>query len=190
MAWFVQLNGKIFGPLQDDQLRQLASAGKIFRDTEVSQQREGPWFAASRIKNLFPGQAPTAPPPATVEQPGFEDSHDDFDDPPSASRANASAPPALQRSNAHESHGPAAGGNSLEIATLARIDQSIGEAVSLLKNLRQAVPQQGLRNVSDYGVGDWIGIIFRAAIALIILQILLIVVGIMIFAFFAQALRS
>ena len=190
MAWFVQLNGKIFGPLQDDQLRQLASAGKIFRDTEVSQQREGPWVAASRIKNLFPEPAPTAPPPAQVETQNLEDHREDFDDPPSASRANASEPPALQRSSPHESHETARGGSAAELAALTRIDQSIGEAVDLLRSLRQSVPQSGLRNVSDYGVGDWIGIIFRAAVALIILQILLIIVGVMIFAVISDMARS
>jgi hypothetical protein len=72
-----------------------------------------------------------------------------------------------------------------ELATLARIDQSIGEAVDLLRSLLQAVPQHGLRNVSDYGMGDWVGIMFRAAIALVVLQILLVIVGMMIFAFFS-----
>jgi hypothetical protein len=190
MAWFVQLNGKIFGPLHDEQLRQLASAGKIFRDTEVSQQREGPWVAASRIRNLFPEPVPTAPPPVPVEQQDIEDSAEYFDDPPAESRVDASSPPVLQRTNAQGSNEPASGGSSLELATLTRIDQSIGEAVDLLRGLRQAIPQHGLRNVSDYGVGDWVGIIFRAAIALIVLQILLIIVGMMIFAFFSQALRS
>lgn len=61
MAWFVQLNGKIFGPLNDSQMVQLASAGKICPDTEVSQLREGPWVPATRIKGLFdPGSGKSA----------------------------------------------------------------------------------------------------------------------------------
>ena len=61
MAWFVQLNGKVFGPLGDDQLRQLVAAGKIAKETEISQDRAGPWSQASRIRGLF--QEPSAPPP-------------------------------------------------------------------------------------------------------------------------------
>lgn len=70
MAWFVQLNGKVFGPLNNSQMVQLASAGKIATTTDVSQQRDGPWVPATRIKGLFDqGNAKASPTGDSVAQP-------------------------------------------------------------------------------------------------------------------------
>jgi len=187
MAWFVQLNGKIFGPLQDDQLKQLASARKISRETEVSQQREGPWVTASRIRGLFPEPTPTAYSPIvpTARQ-AYDSTTDDVEDSYSTPHAVAATPNGSSSGNDESTR--VAG--SLDMGALTRIDQSISEAVGLLRDIRQAVPSNGLKNVSDYQVGDWIGIIFRAAVAVVILQVLIIIAGVMIFAFFAGALRA
>jgi hypothetical protein len=191
MAWFVQLNGKIFGPLQDDQLRQLASARKIARETEVSQQRGGPWVAAARIRGLFPETASTAPSPAVpTSGQAYDSTSADFEDTYSAPYASAATQNDSLQHHAYVNDDSSRVAAALDGGALARIDQSISEAVGLLRDIRQAVPSNGLKNVSDYQVGDWIGIIFRAAVAVVILQVLIIIAGVMVFALFANGLRA
>lgn len=55
--WFIRGNGKVYGPLDSAQLQQLVAQGKIDQTTEVAQNQNGPWVAASKVKGLF-GQAP------------------------------------------------------------------------------------------------------------------------------------
>jgi Domain of unknown function (DUF4177)/GYF domain 2 len=54
MPWFVQSQGDVFGPYDEPQFKKLATEGRISPTTQVSQSREGPWAAASRVKGLFP----------------------------------------------------------------------------------------------------------------------------------------
>jgi hypothetical protein len=51
--WFVHHNGKLFGPFDSANLRNLAATGKITGSTLVSQVKEGPWRAASTLQGLF-----------------------------------------------------------------------------------------------------------------------------------------
>lgn len=62
MPWYIQLNDELFGPYDDTQLKSLATAGRIDSAAQVAQSREGPWFAASRVKGLFAAAAPASPP--------------------------------------------------------------------------------------------------------------------------------
>lgn len=69
--WFVRSGGKVNGPLDSAKLKALVSAGKINRDTEVSQANNGPWHPAGSVRGLFsaesstttPNQGPPASPP-------------------------------------------------------------------------------------------------------------------------------
>ena len=54
MPWYAQSQGEVFGPYDDSQFKNLATEGRISPTTQVSQSREGPWAAASRVKGLFP----------------------------------------------------------------------------------------------------------------------------------------
>ena len=51
--WHVQLEGKVFGPLNDQDLARLASEGRITPVTPTQLNRSGEWVQASRIKGLF-----------------------------------------------------------------------------------------------------------------------------------------
>lgn len=65
-SWFVRGNGKVYGPLDSARLKQLVADGKIDQTTEVSQNQNGPWVPAGRVKGLFvqpPITAAPAPPP-------------------------------------------------------------------------------------------------------------------------------
>lgn len=57
--WFVQRNGKIYGPLTSRQLKQLAEAQKIDPDTLVRRGTTGAFLAARQVKSLF--SPPVAP---------------------------------------------------------------------------------------------------------------------------------
>lgn len=62
-SWFIRGNGKVYGPLDSAQLKQLVSQGKIDQTTEVAQNQNGPWVVASKVKGLF------VQPPSTVGSP-------------------------------------------------------------------------------------------------------------------------
>jgi hypothetical protein len=58
--WFVRQGGKAFGPFDSSKLRQLAAAGKITPQTELSQSANGPWATAGNVKGLFNPATTTA----------------------------------------------------------------------------------------------------------------------------------
>lgn len=63
-SWFVRGNGKVYGPLNDAKLKQLASESKIDASTEIALTADGPWFPAHKVGGLFSGKPAQAPPPA------------------------------------------------------------------------------------------------------------------------------
>lgn len=65
-SWFVNKDGKVYGPLDSTQLKQLAKAGKISATSKVAQSADGPWCDAGRVKGLFPIDTPTA---SSLEKP-------------------------------------------------------------------------------------------------------------------------
>ena len=52
-SWYVEHNGKTVGPATSAQLKQLATTGKINRETRVKLGGEGEWTQAARVKGLF-----------------------------------------------------------------------------------------------------------------------------------------
>ena len=52
--WFYEARGKGFGPVSNDELRNLVQRGIISTQTRVANNPNGPWVAAGRIKGLFP----------------------------------------------------------------------------------------------------------------------------------------
>ena len=66
-SWFVRGGGKVYGPLDSSKLKQLVADGKIDQTTEVSQDQNGPWVAAGKIKGLFvQPPIPATPAPAAI----------------------------------------------------------------------------------------------------------------------------
>jgi hypothetical protein len=59
IQWYVQHNGKQYGPLTSANLKKLADEGKISPATQVRSGTEGAWVPASRVQGLF--AAATAP---------------------------------------------------------------------------------------------------------------------------------
>lgn len=95
--WYVRVNGRIHGPVDDKKLVQLASAGKILATTEISKSQNGPWHAAASLKGLrFPLAANTDPsrevsrqqsPPASAEGASQQGSAVEVEDTAQPSRA-------------------------------------------------------------------------------------------------------
>lgn len=71
-VWFVRINGQVHGPLDPQQLIQLAADGKIDATTGVAQNKNGPWYPASKVRGLrLPGlvSKSTATPPSPAQTP-------------------------------------------------------------------------------------------------------------------------
>ena len=58
--WFLEHDGKTYGPLTSKQLRQLATRGKLNRDSKVRVGGDSRWHRAAKIKGLFPENDPIA----------------------------------------------------------------------------------------------------------------------------------
>ena len=55
--WFVQHQGKVYGPLDAMRLRKLAHAKKIQPESLLAQTAKGPWVNANQVRGLFDGLA-------------------------------------------------------------------------------------------------------------------------------------
>lgn len=51
--WYIQIEGKAFGPFDNAALARLAQEGRIKPETQVRQDINGPWVRAERLKGLF-----------------------------------------------------------------------------------------------------------------------------------------
>jgi len=62
MPWYVKDNftDDVRGPLDDAELKAMATTGRINESSEVATSASGPWVAASRVKGLFAVPPPTA----------------------------------------------------------------------------------------------------------------------------------
>ena len=68
--WQVQIGQKTHGPFSSEQLKQLATQGKLPQNALVRQGTEGTWYAASSIRGLFDNVGTPPPPrPVTPKQP-------------------------------------------------------------------------------------------------------------------------
>ena len=55
--WFYKAAGQSAGPVSSRQLRELADAAIVELQESHFEVFEGPWFAAAKIKGLFPQEA-------------------------------------------------------------------------------------------------------------------------------------
>jgi hypothetical protein len=60
--WYVQHNGKLYGPLSSANLKKLAAEGRISAATNVRLGAEGNWVPAARVQGLFVASSAEAPP--------------------------------------------------------------------------------------------------------------------------------
>ena len=70
IEWFVHAKGREHGPFSSQQLKQLASRGKIGTNTPVKQGAGGKWVHARRVRDLF-ATIPRPPSPAPEPQPAI-----------------------------------------------------------------------------------------------------------------------
>lgn len=61
--WYYAKSGQRHGPVNDQQLKELAELGQLGQTDLVWCERMSDWKAASTIKGLFSGQRRTGPPP-------------------------------------------------------------------------------------------------------------------------------
>lgn len=53
VQWFVEHQGRVYGPFDAVRLKKLAAARKISEESRVAQSAKGPWVAARQIRGLF-----------------------------------------------------------------------------------------------------------------------------------------
>jgi len=68
-SWYVRANGKVHGPFEASQLRQMAASGKVARAMDVATSSNGPWRKAGSVPGLFASVAAGPPPPGPVGRP-------------------------------------------------------------------------------------------------------------------------
>lgn len=67
---FAEMGGKVYGPLTADQIRKLATSGRLKPDDRIRKGPEGEWKRAGRVPGLFdtePASAGTSLVPANIE---------------------------------------------------------------------------------------------------------------------------
>lgn len=67
--WYVQHNGKLYGPLTSANLKKLAAEGKVSPSTNVRSGTEGNWVPAGRVQGLFAASATDGPTVAKAPAP-------------------------------------------------------------------------------------------------------------------------
>lgn len=68
-SWYVRANGKVHGPFEASQLRQMAASGKVSRAMDVATTSNGPWRKAGSVPGLFASVTTGPPPPGPVGRP-------------------------------------------------------------------------------------------------------------------------
>jgi len=66
--WYVRTNGTLFGPYEENDLRNFVENDRLTPETEVAESPEGPYFPAARIPGMFPGMV--LHPPRAAAGPG------------------------------------------------------------------------------------------------------------------------
>jgi hypothetical protein len=67
--WYYARNGQRFGPVTDEQLKELATSGQILPVDSIWKEGMDKWAPASNLKGLFPDAAPNMPPPPPPSAP-------------------------------------------------------------------------------------------------------------------------
>ena len=65
--WYVQVDGKQFGPYSGAALKQYAADSRITANTQVKKGGNGRWVQAQMVKGLFTPTEPAPPPPPLPE---------------------------------------------------------------------------------------------------------------------------
>jgi hypothetical protein len=91
--WFVRGGGKVYGPVDDAQLRRLVAERKMDAATEVATQASGPWHPAGRIRGLFNASEPASR-PTLMAEPAVPTPLPP--DPPQHSVLNGVSPPTME----------------------------------------------------------------------------------------------
>ena len=53
VEWYLRRNGRISGPITEDEIRDLAASGQISNETQVRADVDGPWVQASAVEGLL-----------------------------------------------------------------------------------------------------------------------------------------
>ena len=64
IQWYVQAEGKEFGPYTSPQLKEFAQNGRINMHTLVRPSHDQAWHHAAEVKGLFAGEIPPTPKPS------------------------------------------------------------------------------------------------------------------------------
>src|SRR5262245_36851178 len=51
--WFCKIGGKQYGPYAEEDLRRLVGEGRLLPDDQLRDGREGAWFPADEMRDLF-----------------------------------------------------------------------------------------------------------------------------------------
>ena len=61
--WFVRVEGKEYGPVEVDALREWRREGRLIRENEIRRQGEERWILAGELVEIFADAEPAVPPP-------------------------------------------------------------------------------------------------------------------------------
>lgn len=64
--WMVRVEGKEYGPVDEDDLREWKTEGRLIRQNEVRRVGDDRWFPAGELVEIFAEDAPSAEPPDLV----------------------------------------------------------------------------------------------------------------------------
>jgi hypothetical protein len=64
--WMVRVEGKEYGPVDEDELRDWRDEGRLIRQNEVRRVNEARWFPAGELPEIFADDEPPAEPPDLI----------------------------------------------------------------------------------------------------------------------------
>jgi hypothetical protein len=64
--WMVRVEGKEYGPVDEDDLREWRDEGRLIRQNEVRRVNEERWFPAGELPEIFADEEPPAEPPDLI----------------------------------------------------------------------------------------------------------------------------
>lgn len=83
--WYVRRNGRISGPITEDEIRELAASGQISNETQVRADVDGPWVQASAVEGLLDAASSLSSQPIlagnSTDVAAHEDGTNDVQDP-------------------------------------------------------------------------------------------------------------
>ncbi|MCA1658666.1 MAG: DUF4339 domain-containing protein, partial [Verrucomicrobiaceae bacterium] len=64
--WMVRVDGKEYGPVDEDELREWRAEGRLIRTNEVRRVNEERWIPAGELVEIFADDEPSALPPDLI----------------------------------------------------------------------------------------------------------------------------